>query len=339
MIKDLSELSEQTGRQLKEKPFHPHPALWNGHLQTIVGSQQRRSFGWGWKTCLRETVTLNNGAVVRADAVFTEQAAPTLVAVHGMGGSSESMYMLGLSHKAFLKGWNSVRLSLYNLNRNLEPPKVFDAGCSADLDEIVRQLLGKFGLGRCLLVGVSMGGNILLKLLGEWESDYPSQVVAAATISPLVNLSESWRILESRSNRLYRWYYVRRLRRLALSRAELLEAHIDLVRLEKVRTIRDFDEALTVPLGGYQDVAEYYDKASAASGLRRIRVPTLIIHSKDDPLLPWQPLAGESVRHNQHLIVVLTDCGGHAAFIEAKGADIDRSWAENRVIDFFSLAV
>ena len=339
MNRDLEGLSRRVSECLEQRPFRPHPALWNGHLQTIVGSQQRRSFEWGWKACVSKTIPLSDGAVIRAEVVFCDEASPTLVAVHGMGGSSDSMYMLGLSHKAYLKGWNSVRLSLYNLNSNLERPKVFHAGCSRDLAEITGGLFTRFGFDKCLFVGMSMGGNILLKLLGEWGDDYPPHILAAATISPLVDLTASWQILDSSSNRLYRWYYVSRLRRLALERADALSSYLDVERLRQVRTIREFDEAFTVPLSGYQDVFEYYSESSAVSRLGQIRVPTLLVHSRDDPLLPWRPLASPAVEKNPRLMLALSERGGHGAFIEGARRDIDRSWAENRVMDFFRLVV
>ncbi len=339
MNRDLEELSRRVVECLEQRPFRPHPALWNGHLQTIVGSRQRRSFEWGWKACVTETITLSDRAVIRAEVVFSDDASPTLVAVHGMGGSADSVNMLGLSHKAYLEGWNSVRLSLYNLNPNLQRPKVFHAGCSSDLADIASELFNGFGFQKCLFVGVSLGGNILLKLLGEWGDDYPPQILAAATISPLVDLTASWQILESRSNRLYRWYYVSRLRRLALERADVLSSYLDIERLRKVRTIREFDEAFTVPLSGYQDVFEYYSESSAVSKLGQIRVPTLLVHSRDDPLLPWSPLTSPAVERNPRLMLALSEHGGHAAFIEGARRDIDRSWAENRVVDFFRLVV
>jgi predicted alpha/beta-fold hydrolase len=336
---DLRELSGKTSQCLERRPFRPHPALWNGHLQTIVASQQRRKFKWGWKACVTKAIRLSDGAVVRAEVVFNDESSPTLVAVHGMGGSSESMYMLGLSHKAYREGWNSVRLSLYNLNPRVERPKVFHAGCSGDLGEISGHLFKQFGFDRCFYVGVSLGGNILLKLLGEWGDDYPPQFLAAATISPLVDLTASWKILDSKSNFLYRLYYVSRLRRLALRRADALASYVDIEKLKNVRTIREFDETFTVPLSGYRDVFEYYREASAASGLGQIRVPTLAIHSRDDPLLPWRPLASPAAEQNPHLMLALSERGGHAAFVEGVRQDIDRSWAENRVFDFFRLLV
>jgi predicted alpha/beta-fold hydrolase len=277
-----------------------------------------------------------DGAMIRAEVVEVDKTRPTLVAVHGMGGSADSMYMLGLSHKAYLEGWNSVRLSLYNCNPELRQPKVFHAGCSGDLAEIVSRLTDQFEFSKILLVGVSMGGNTSLKLLGEL-GDRPAGLVAAATISPLADLHASWPILEARRNRLYRWYYVSRLRELALNRAKKLDFAIDTERLSKVRSIREFDEVFTAPLSGYRDVFEYYSDASARSWLSRIHIPTLIIHARDDPLLPWQPLVDPAATENPALILILTEKGGHAAFIEKSRADIDRSWAENRVIDFFRL--
>jgi len=109
--------------------------------------------------------------------------------------------------------------------------------------------------------------------------------------------------------------------------------------LRRVNTIRDFDELITAPLSGYESAFHYYQDVSSISLIPRIKVPTLLIHSKDDPLLPWQPLAGPEISENPSLLVHMTKHGGHAAFIARDpGKDIDRSWAENRAIDFFDAA-
>jgi len=254
-----------------------------------------------------------------------------------MAGSSESGYMLGLSHKAFRKGWNCILLDLYNVNDEVPRPVIFHAGCNREMTQIVVGLIEKLSLERVFLVGVSLGGNILLKMLGEWQDTVPGRVSAAASISPLVDLTESWKMLDLRlSNRLYRHHYVSRLKSLSLNRSQHLQGFVDLGRLETVKTIRQFDEVLTVPLAGFEDVDDYYRRASARPTLGNIRVPTLVLHSRDDPFLPWRPLAEDEATRNPFLMVHLTEKGGHVAFLERARWDIDRSWAENRVIDYFS---
>ena len=324
---------------LGDNPFLPHRWLRNGNLQTVVGSQQRRQFPWGWAKCKTDRLELGNGSQVDVTYLVRDARRPTLIAIHGMAGSSQSLYMQALSHKAFRQGWNFALPSLYNVEPHPSRPKIFHAGCSREIEDIIKIFSRRHSLRALVLVGVSMGGNIVLKMLGEWGKDCPGFVRAAAAISPLVDLMSSWSILDQRSNLLYRWYYLRRLRRLALRRSNLMGRFLDMDKLKRVNTIRAFDELFTAPLSGYQGAFDYYQKVSSISVLPRINVPTLVIHSKDDPLLPWQPLARPEISQNHSLLVHMTRHGGHVAFIaRAPGQDVDRAWAENRVIDFFSIA-
>ncbi len=253
-----------------------------------------------------------------------------------MSGSNRSAYMLGLSHKAYRRGWNSLLLDLYDRSGS---PRIFHAGSSKEVWALIEAFRSSKRLADILIAGVSMGGNILLKLAGEAGADHPPWLRGIGVISPLVDLTASWRLLEHRSNWVYRQYYVRRLKDLALRNLSDLRREIDPDRLRRVRSIRQFDEVVTVPLSDFSDVSEYYREASAAPWLDRVDVPALVIHSRDDPFLPFQPLLREGLARHPSLTVVLTDHGGHVAFIEDRCIDLDRSWAENRLIDFFSFLV
>lgn len=316
-------------------PFVPHRWLTGAHRQTVFGSQQRRRFEWGWKSSSRRQLGLSDGSVVGLEEVEAGGDAPLLVLVHGMSGSSRSGYMLGLSHKAYRAGWSSARLNLYDEGNGTEKPRIFHAGCSDAVAEVVQRLVSQGRESRPIfVVGVSKGGNIVLKLLGEWGDSPPKSVTGSAVISPLVDLLGSWSLMEAPGNWIYRRYYVGRLRRLIEARRGRMEPFVDFDRLQRVRTVREFDEVVTAPLSGYRDAFDYYRDAGAAPCLDKVRVPTLILHSRDDPFLPWQPLVSPRVTGNTFLNLWLTDRGGHVAFIERQATGTDRSWAENRVIDF-----
>lgn len=321
-----------------ERPFDPHPLLLNGHLQTIVASQQRRKFSWGQDDVHDLDLELQDGTVVSSHLRIQDANRMTLIVVHGMAGSSQSEYMQALAYKASLEGWNSILFDLYDIRSNPSQRTIFHAGSSPKIRELVNSSADELGLKRIALVGVSMGGNMVLKLLGEWGEDRPDTLLGAAVISPLTDLTESWKMLDLRaSNLFYRRYYVNRLKKLALSRFQDRREEIDLSRLESLRTIRDFDKVVTVPAGQFESVDEYYQQASSAPLLHAIRLPTLIIHSKDDPFLPWRPLTYPQVAANPNLMICLTRKGGHVGFIERKNINIDRSWAENRTIDFLRI--
>ena len=325
--------------RLRERPFKPHPLLRNAHLQTIVGSRLKRSFPWGWVRSSDWRADLTDRTLIEGIRVGGPPHSPILVAVHGMAGSYRSGYMLGLSHKAYASGWGALLLSLYDRRRDGGRPRILHAGSSPEMGQILRILVSSEPESEVFLVGVSMGGNIVLKLLGEWGEEAPAAVRAAAVISPLVDLAASSPLMDRRANRFYRRYYVERLKQRVLDHASGLKDYVDLNRLRSIRTVREFDEIVTVPMSGFRDVADYYLQAGAAPLLGRIRVPTLIVHSRDDPFLPSAPLETPVVASNPFIQLVLTSAGGHSAFLEGRCRDLDRCWAENRVIDFFKLAL
>lgn len=330
--------SDRFSTLLHQRPFESPWWLRSGHAQTIVASFWQRTDGLAAKRT-ESDLRLNDGTRVRVDCIWQDPCCPTLVAIHGLAGSSRSGYMLGFARKASCQGWNTVLLRLYDAGLDGKRAKVFHAGVSHEVGQMLDWVRER-STGPLLLAGVSMGGNILLKLLGEWGERGPRWVHAAAVVSPLLDLDSSSRLLLKPSNLLYHRYFVKRLKRVVSQQAEHWERFVDMDQLIKVRSIRAFDEAFTVPLSGFKDLQDYYQRASSMPLLKRIRVPTLLLHAKDDPLIPWEPLRGEQVVSNPSLWTCLTKRGGHVGFIgTTETQDSDRFWAENRVIDFFRCRV
>ena len=322
---------------LLSRPFQPHRVIPHPHLQTMASALARRDFGWGALNTETLALELPGQTRVRSECYFGNPGAPTLLAIHGMGGSSQSPYMQGFLHKACREGWNAVLLNLYDLNLAGSRPVIFHSGSSRELEGIVHRVLDLDQCGTLVLVAVSMGGNILLKLLGEWGDGAPHRVRAAAVVSPLVDLMASWDTLDRLTNRPYRWHYVQGLKQVVRKNERHLAKHIDVEGIRKIKSIREFDEIFTSVLGGFQDAFDYYRRASASPWLERIRVPTLVLHSKRDPILPWGPLMTPGLRENPSVLLWLSREGGHVGFIEQERKDIDRHWAENRIIDFARL--
>ncbi len=328
---------ERMAGRLAERPFQPHRLLPSAHLQTIVASRMPREFSWGWQRSREHLLELSNGGRVRSFLVERSPDARVVVGLHGLGGSSDSLFLQGLSHKAYREGWNSVLFNLYDLNLSGRSPTLFHAGASQHVEELLERIREIRPWDRVCLTGISLGGNLLLKLLGHWGGAPPSWVEATAVISPLVDMVISWSLIEKPANLFYRLYFISRLKRIIRERSQDLGRFIDLEALAKIRTIREFDECVTAPMGGYADALDYYRRASSAPLLGRIRKPTLVIHAKDDPILPWEPWTRPGAVSNPYLLPHLSEKGGHVGFIEQTRRDIDRVWAENRVIDFFRL--
>ena len=325
---------------LRTRPFRPRRWLANPHLQTLVTNCMSRDFSWGWRHCESSLLELQDDSRIRVVSVDGRRDAPTLIVAHGMAGTSDSTYMQGLSHKAYLQGWNTILLNLYNENLRRVPPRIFHAGASGPLEAVISKLATSRISGDLVLIGVSMGANMVLKLLGEWGSDPPLPVRAAAALSPLVDLATSCRLMEKLSNRIYQNHFVKGLKGVLQGPQSYWQNFTDVQSVLRARSIREFDERFTAPVCGFRDADDYYRKASAAPLLARIRIPTLIIHSLDDPFLPYEPFLQEEVQQNPHLVLSLTPKGGHVGFLEQdRQQDIDRLWAENRMIDYFRFAL
>lgn len=317
--------------ELQRRPFVPHRPLRNKHLQTLL-SQRPRSVPFALE---RRTLKFETGMVLAADVLPPKSpASPTVVCIHGMGGGSTSGYMRGFAKRAAARGWGAYLLNLYDIRPPQSGrPTVFHAGNSAALQTVIDRILRETS-GPLFLAGVSLGGNMTLKLLGEWSDRAPGRVLGAALLSPLVDLPASWPILERRTRQPYRVHFLRALFALVEEHRERIEEFVDVNQVFRAKTIREFDSALTAPLAGFSDVFDYYGAASAAPMMARISVPTLVLFSADDPVLPLAPLMATKVRRNPNVLAALTRHGGHVGFVE-RGPSDDRSWAEDRAMTLF----
>jgi predicted alpha/beta-fold hydrolase len=224
-----------------------------------------------------------------------------------------------------------------------------------------------------LLVGFSLGGNLVLKLAGEYGDEPPPEILAVCAVSPSVDLTASAELILKRSNWIYQQDFVRRLKNRIRTKHELYPELYDISGLEKVRTLKQFDERFTAPAHGFAGADDYYYRSSSLRVIGGIRMPTLIIHAEDDPFIPFAPLRDPAVVNNPHVLLLAPKQGGHVAFISTKprrtnssannhpthngtpemvnisdnsatstqhsGIEEDRFWAENRVVEFCRLAL
>jgi hypothetical protein len=247
--------------------------------------------------------------------------------------------MLGIAYKAYRKGFNTIRLNLRNCGGTERlTDSIYHAGQSDDLRSVIMTLIEQDGLGRIGSIGISLGGNICLKLAGEWGSQVPKEVFGVVAVSPAIDLTVSWHLTERWENSIYRWKFVSCLKQKIRDKARLFPDRYDLAPLQGLRTIRQFDERYQTVHNGFRDADDYYRRASAMPFVSAIQVPTLMIQSKDDTIVPVEPLTRPEIKNNPYIITLLTRCGGHVGFIarDRKG-DPDCYWAENRAIEFFCL--
>jgi hypothetical protein len=260
--------------------------------------------------------------------------APTIVVVHGLEGSAESGYMQGIAECGFAAGFNVVRLNQRNCGgTDALTPSLYNSGRSGDFRAILGELIERDGFQEIFFAGYSMGGNLVLKMAGELGGDAPPQLCGVCGVCPTLELAQCVDACDTSRNPLYRWHFVSSLKGRMRRKARLFPGLYNLDGLGKVRTLREFDGLITAPNCGYRDAGDYYHRASCMRVAAQIRVPTLLITAKDDPVVPFDPFLDPLVVGNPNIRVVAPDHGGHCSFISADAAE--RHWAEPRVVEFF----
>jgi predicted alpha/beta-fold hydrolase len=187
-----------------------------------------------------------------------------------------------------------------------------------------------------VLIGFSMGGNLVLKLAGEWGSAGPAEFRGVAAVCPAVNLAAGADALHEPANRIYEYYFLLQLFRRFRRKVKLFPASFDTSRLRGVKTLRNFDERVTAYYCGFTGADDYYDRAAAAHEIDRITRPTLIIHAANDPFIRILPATRERILSNRNITYVETEDGGHCAFVGERDGDSndDGRWAEREVVEF-----
>jgi predicted alpha/beta-fold hydrolase len=274
------------------------------------------------------------------------KAAPTLLASHGLEGSSEAHYMRGLADKAYARGFNVVRLNMRNcggtehLSRGL-----YHSGLTADPRAVLQELRDRDGLRTLVMAGYSMGGNVTMKLAGELgAADFP-ELKAVAAVSPVIELEACVQALERRENRIYEWNFCRNLQGRMRRKSKHFPGLFNLDGLWKIWSIRAFDDRYTAPHHGFNGAGDYYHRASAMRVIDRVARPALILSAADDPFVPPDIFKSPAVANNPHITTVITPQGGHCAFVEpvdgpAEAAErYDGYFAERTVVEFLRSAI
>jgi uncharacterized protein len=262
--------------------------------------------------------------------------AMTLVVVHGLEGSSESQYMMGVARNGLAAGMNVVLMNQRNCGgMDHCAPTLYNSSLSGDVAAVAKSVIEKDGVSRFALVGFSMGGNLVLKCAGEWGRGGPPQFKAVAAVCPAMDLAASADALHGPSNRIYEWYFLLQLFRRIRTKAKYFPNDFDLTRLRGVTSLRLFDDRVTAPYCGFAGADDYYARAAAANVVDRIAVPGLIIHAANDPFIRVRPETLRKIAANPNLTYVETADGGHCAFVgEPDGNGYDGRWAEREVVEF-----
>ena len=318
------------------EPFRPRRHIVGGHIQTIVGNFLPRTSLLPPPEDRLFNVEPDVQVLCHCHWQPVREPAMTLVIVHGLEGSSESQYVIGTGSKAWAAGMNVVRMNMRNCGETEHlGPTLYNSSMSGDVGAVAQTLIAEDGLQKLAFLGYSMGGNLVLKLLGEWGEDAPKQVKAGVGVSPAMDLAQSADALHDAANRVYEWKFLRGLKRRVLRKAAL---YPDVYKLQPrnmraLRSLRDFDDQVTARYCGFADAQDYYTRAASSNVLEHIAVPTLVIHSDDDPFIRVLPQTREKLLKNPHITYVETERGGHCAFL-AEPNGYDGRWAERQAIAF-----
>jgi uncharacterized protein len=319
---------------LLAEPFRPRRPFLNGHAQTIAGNfLPRRNL---LPTPEERLFNVEDGVRVLCHCHWqTERTtAITVVIVHGLEGSSDSQYVIGTGSKAWVAGMNVVRMNMRNCGDTEHlGPTLYNSSMSADVAAIAKTLISEDGLQKLAFIGYSMGGNLVLKTLGEWGTDVPREVIAGVGVSPAMDLAPSADALHEGANRIYEWKFLNGLRRRMRRKAALYPERYDVRHLDGMRSLRDFDDQITARYSGFRDADDYYRRAASAKVLDRIAVPTLVLHALDDPFIRVLPETRKKLLGNPHITYVESAHGGHCAFLAAPDG-YDGRWAERQAISF-----
>jgi len=335
-----------------EPRFVPRRFLRNGHLQTLAGNFMPRRITLPEPESLLVEV---EGPVAgygptqvlchchwQPQEVRSERL--TVVLIHGLEGSSNSQYVVGNTARALAAGCNVVRMNMRSCGgADHLSPTIYHSGRSGDVARVLERILDEHALEAVALVGYSMGGNMALKLLGEYGSAPPPQLKAVVGISPLMDLTPSSAALHEPANRIYEWHFVRALRRRLRYKSQLFPRLYSADLAGKLRTMRDFDNYVVARYGGFRDADDYYVSVASSQYAADFRVPTLILHSLDDPFIRMLPSTRAALIANPHVTFVETQHGGHCAFLSPAGRDheagpapsfTDGYWAEHLLLHY-----
>lgn len=321
--------------------FIPRPGLTNGHLMTIYAWAKPRRFDRLPPPEDRYFDTDTDTRVLAHCHWQRERSKhPLLLALHGLEGSSSAHYMRGIADKAFARGFNVILLNQRNCGgTEALCAGLYHSGLTEDARHVIDEVMRTDGIDRIVVSGYSLGGNLALKLAGDYGDEKPPQLRGVAAVSPVIEIARCVDALERRSNIVYQLNFVHGLRARMKRKNLVRPGKFDLARLREVWTVRKFDDVYTAPYFGFKDAADYYYRASAMRVIDRVAVPALIITAEDDPFVPVAPFQDPTLTSNPNITLKITRYGGHCGYITQPSGGSDGYWAEEQIVDFAVRAV
>jgi len=314
------------------------PAWWlpNPHLQTLWGKFLRQQPLHPTRVERLDTPDSDFVDIHHAD---TQPGAPLLVLLHGLEGSIRSHYIQALLGEARRRGWNAAVLIFRSCGDELNLTRRFyHSGETTDISFAIDHLLGKYPESDMIAAGVSLGGNVLLKYLGERGTGVSPRLKGAVAASVPFDLSRSARHIDRGFSKVYRRSFINSLKRKAARKLETFPDLASRDALASAVTMVEFDDSFTAPIHGFRDAEDYYFRSSSIRWLETISVKTLLLSAVDDPFLPGQVLddVRRIAKDNPALELEFTPGGGHVGFVGGRNPFMPLYYLEYRAGDFLA---
>ncbi len=270
------------------------------------------------------------------EALERSTASPALILLHGLEGSSKSRYAQSITQHFRLAGWTVVVAHFRGCSGFANRlARAYHSGDSAEIRFMLETVRSRFPAGHWHAVGISLGGNALLKHLGESPNEVPWLKAAAAISAPLDLVAAGNHLSDDRLNReIYSRHFLRTLRPKVLKKAQRFPGVIDTIRIHQARDLRDFDNAYTAPMHGFKDALDYWTQCSSKPWLKHICTPTLVLNARNDPFLPEAALPGPEYG-NPSIHLHQPAQGGHVSFVTGTWPG-NLGWLPRRIETFFT---
>ncbi len=268
----------------------------------------------------------------------TMSAPPAAVLfLHGLEGSSQSKYILGMLKKTHAFGWHGAALNFRSCSGEINRrPRFYHSGETFDLDWVIRRLRTRWPASPLFVVGFSLGGNVLLKWLGEQGAKAESLIRAAAAVSVPFDLGVAAHNIDTGFGRVYGQNFLPSLKQKMLKKAAAHPGLIDPAAVRKIRSYIQFENEAFAPLHHFKNAEDYWRQSSSKYFIDGIRLPTLMIHAKDDPFLPGEHLPMKKIGESRWLFPEISIHGGHVGFVQGRRPWQTSYWAEQEILQFFS---
>ncbi len=320
-------------RELDEGPFRPAPWLRNAHAQTVWSRYGHQA---QLPPMRLERWDTPDDDFLRVHWLDGDPELPIALLLHGLEGSVESTYIVRLVNELAAERWNIAVMEHRSCGGEMNRARrLYHSGETADIDFMVREIESRYPDVPLYIAGYSLGANVTAKWLGEQSDSTPANVRAAAVVSAPFSLVDSGPFLDSGVRQLYARHFLRKLIPKAIEKERQYPGSLDLDRIQRSKTFRDFDTFGTAALHGFADAEDYYAKSGCGQFLEHIRRPVMLLSAADDPFNPGFTLPHKLAAESPYLHAQFTKLGGHVGFVNAGAGRALCYWAEQQIVRFF----